>query len=205
MADSDGGGGRTAIVVAVISVIGVLGAAIITRISAGSSPAGPPSTATALPLAGALPHDAPPAIAVSSPTSPQAGPNTDSASVTAISPRPGSALPGDIGSAITMDVHYKLLSATHMLLVPTAEYYPGRGDCTGPHTTIGSNVPQQVALTAGEGDTRVVLNISADTSRRGSVSARASFWSGFDDQNHVIVNVEQLWDPQTTCFSIGGN
>lgn len=133
-------------------------------------------------------------------------PATDSATVVAISPAAGTPLSGNIGHSITMKIRYRLESAKAMILAPTAEGFDDDGCASTNHRTIGVSFPSQIHLAGGDGDVDVALNVPAAHSTKGfevrSVSARASFWSGFDSNQRVIVNRAELWDPRTTCYPV---
>ncbi|RDI99405.1 hypothetical protein DVT68_00640 [Dyella solisilvae] len=135
-------------------------------------------------------------------------PTGDSATVTSITPKPGTALSPHMAHTIALTIHYRLQSADSMILVARAVAFPADDGCSEPRGSHPIVVPDPPHITVqrGEGNLSVVLNIrQADQLKRGemirSVAAVGSFWSGMDGQGRPIVSTPQLWDARTTCFA----
>lgn len=134
--------------------------------------------------------------------------NEDSVQVLAISPRTNDGLPSNRPFAVTMRLHYRLVSADAVLLVPFLEQYASGDQCaSNNHRTIASNDPSQIPIKRGEGEVSVIFKVdpdrksnSSDFGNEGYVAPNASFWAGFDSQGRVIMLQEMLWDSTKYCY-----
>jgi hypothetical protein len=134
--------------------------------------------------------------------------NEDSVQILAISPPTNDGLPSNRPFAVTMRLHYRLVSADSVLLVPFLEQYASGDQCASKnHKTIASNDPSQIPIKRGEGEVSVVFKVdpdrksnSSEFGSEGYVAPNASFWAGFDNQGRVIILQEMLWDSTKYCY-----
>src|SRR6476661_2011661 len=160
---SDGSRSVT-IVVALIGVGGVIGAAVIsnwdklfpkaTTQNVESRPEQPKGVS-------GVPADQ--QVVRQNPTPGSNSENQDSVQVLAITPSTNDVLPSNQPFAVTMRLHYKLVSADSVLLVPFLEQYAAGDRCTSSnHRTIASNDPSQIPIKRGEGDVSVLFKVDVD-------------------------------------------
>jgi hypothetical protein len=202
---------NTAIIVAIIGVAGVLGSAVIANWDKLLTKPATPTTETQPEpqKQSGVPVDQPAVKQDSTPT--PTSENQDSVQVLAISPPTNDALPSNQPFAVTMRLHYRLVSADSVLLVPFLEQYAAGDQCaSNNHRTIASNDPSQIPIKRGEGEVSVLFKVDpdkkgkpSDFGNEGYVAPNASFWAGFDSQGRVIVLQDMLWDSTKYCYRLG--
>lgn len=200
-----------AIVVAIIGVAGVLGFAVISNWDKLFSKAGPQIVETQ-----PAPHNTVSGIPADQPTvkqNPTPASNSedqDSVQVLAITPSTSDGLPSNQPYAVTMRLHYRLVSADSVLLVPFLEQYAAGDQCASRnHITIATNDPNQIPIKRGQGEVSVVFkkepgsnSKSPQFGNEGYVAPNASFWAGFDGQGRVIILKDTLWDSTKYCYHL---
>lgn len=221
MSQDDGRSPSVAITVAVIGLLGVLGAALIAnwksftpaeapiperQPSPINGPTESPTRFTATPRAdrAKLPRAAPaapPDVLDGS----SAQPPQDFVRILAVSPPTTDVLPSNQSFAVTLRLQYKLTSADSAILVPFLEQFKDGDRCASSnHQTIATNRPDQIPIQRGMGEVSVVFKVEAnrhsDLGDVGSVAPNASLWAGFDSQGRVITLRETLWDYAKYCY-----
>lgn len=198
-------GFRTAVVVAIIGLIGTIGAAVIanwdkfSEVKMGThkvADVGNPVSAA---------HEEVLTPKVLGSATQEVPKEADTFRITSISPPLSTALTGDTGD-VTISVHYEFYSAdSATLTVWSARYKPGPEACAGSGLTGGALGSSRVFISRGSGDrTMTVRNLSSGLASTGYLGLNASVSVGVPG----TLSYRELADVppfHEYCYRVAGN
>jgi hypothetical protein len=142
-------------------------------------------------------------------TPPQAQPTGDQFKVTSILPAIGSPLSGQQDFDVFLKLHYKLVSADSLILVPYILQFANGDECaTGTSRIISDSKDGSVKIKQGEGDVDVKIHYmtgkyvtTGQFANGNHVSINAALLPVVNDsQNSKTLVQKQLWNNKDFCY-----